>query len=105
MADRIALHNYLVSLCSNVYFQAPENTLINYPAILYSRKPAEKKNADNKVYSVADVYQITVISKSPEDPIIQSLIQRSDVRYVNSFTKNNLYQDIFTIKVRSNVVT
>ena len=52
MSSRTDLQKKLEEILGsrNVYFQPPTNTMIQYPAIVYSLKRKESKFADNAKY-------------------------------------------------------
>ena len=81
-----------------VYFQPPENLKIQgYPAIIYSTDDIYKKSANNKPYLKYRQYQVTVISKNPDDNILEKISDLPLCDYSRHFAQNNLYHDIFNI--------
>ena len=74
MTDRrLSLHDLLLSYADNVYFQAPENIKMKYPAILYRPDEEVRKHANNGAYGLVDGWEITIIDKDPDSPIRQAL--------------------------------
>ena len=63
MATRLDLHNKLKELLGlpNVYYQSPENTKMEYPAIRYSLSKISSRYADNINYSNLTRYEIIMI--------------------------------------------
>ena len=50
MGERVDLQRLLETICDNVYYQAPGNMNVNYPAIIYTRRNINIKHAGNKGY-------------------------------------------------------
>ena len=99
MASRIELHTTLKELLGNdnVYYQPPENELMKYPAIRYSKKKIESKFANNAAYSFNDCYELIVIDYKPDNPVIKKLLNLAFSSYDRSYTANNLHHDVLTI--------
>lgn len=100
MADRrIELHNLLKEMLGSdyVYYQAPESTKMSYPAIKYSKTSIRKTNANNRAYSMRDCYQLIVISKLPDDPVIKKLLELPYCSYDRQYVADNLNHDTLTI--------
>lgn len=96
---RIQLHNKLVELLgsNNVYFDPPETIKMKYPCIVYDRSDDQSIFADDKRYNLKIRYQITVISKNPDIPILNDLFDMMYCYYDRHFTSNNLHHDVFNI--------
>ena len=94
------LHNLLVSLLgnSNVYYQPPSDTKMNYPAIRYRRIDIFSDKADNKTYLLRNKYEITVISKTPDHPVIEKILQLAGSDYVRPYTSDGLNHDVITLQ-------
>ena len=60
MGERVDLQRLLETICDNVYYQAPGNISINYPAIIYTRRNINIKHASNKGYVLNKSYTLTV---------------------------------------------
>lgn len=56
---------------SNVYFQPPDNLSKNYPAIEYELAPPSTQRADNKNYIEYQAYNVELITKDPDMPLIK----------------------------------
>lgn len=99
MADRIELQALLEELLEskNVYYQAPESGKMNYPAIKYSKQTIRKTSANNSAYSMKDCYQLMVISKLPDHPVIKKLLALPYCSYDRYYVADNLNHDILTI--------
>ena len=58
MGQRLDLHQILLAMTSNVYFQPPTNVRLQYPCIVYHRDFADTKFADDEPYNHTKRYQI-----------------------------------------------
>lgn len=99
MADRIDLQKLLEELLGseNVYYLPPENTKMKYPAIKYSKKDITSKYANNAKYSMMDCYELIVISKLPDNPVIKKLLKLPYCSYDRYYIADNLNHDVLTI--------
>jgi hypothetical protein len=98
-ASRLALQATLEEILGsqNVYFQPPTNVQIQYPCIVYKRDNADTGFAGNRPYRYEQRYQLTYISRDPDEltPLkIAALPQCVNVRY---YTVKNLNHDVFTL--------
>ena len=99
MADRLELHSVLQELLgsSNVYYQPPESIKMQYDAIRYSKKTIDSKYANDRKYSMIDCYEIIVISRLPDNPVIKKLLSLPYCRYDRHYIADNLHHDVLTI--------
>lgn len=94
---RSQLSQLLNELCSNVYFQPPNGTLMQYPAIVYKRDFADTKFAGNKPYSFTKRYQVTIIDKNPDSAIPDLVAALPMCVFSRSFSVDNLNHDIYDL--------
>lgn len=99
MADRLELHSVLQELLgsSNVYYQPPESIKMQYDAIRYSKKTIDSKYANDRKYSIIDCYEIIVISRLPDNPVIKKLLSLPYCSYDRHYIADNLHHDVLTI--------
>ena len=99
MADRLELHSVLQELLgsSNVYYQPPESIKMQYDAIRYSKKNIVSKYANDRKYSMMDCYDVTVISRLPDNPVIKKLLSLPYCSYDRHYVADNLHHDVLTI--------
>lgn len=99
MPQRLDLHNILKKLLGtdNVYFQPPPNVVMNYPAIVYRRSDIQSHYADNVPYRHKTRYQVTVISKDPDNEITKKVADLPMCSYDRFFTADNLNHDIYNL--------
>ena len=97
---RRELHQILVDILgsSNVYFQPPESVKLNYPCIVYSRDNIRITYADNRNYREKTRYQITYISKDPDDTAVtRKLREMKYCTFNRHYPADNLYHDVYLI--------
>ena len=99
MADRLELHSVLQELLgsSNVYYQPPESIKMQYDAIRYSKKTIDSKYANDRKYSMIDCYELIVISRLPDNPVIKKLLSLPYCSYDRHYVADNLHHDVLTI--------
>ena|SRR5690242_10214205 len=97
MAPRLELHAILGALCPNVYFQPPSDVQMAYPAIVYERDRADTKFADDRPYTVTPKYNVTLISRDPDDGIFAALAALPMCAHERYFAAYNLNHDVFNI--------
>lgn len=81
----------------NVYYQPPENLKMGYPAIRYSLSDIESLKADDTLYVGFRGYDVVVIDKNPENPVIEKLLALPNSSYDRHYVNDNLYHDIIKI--------
>lgn len=99
MADRLDLQGLLEEFLEsrNVYYQPPESIKMQYPAIRYSKKSIQSVYANNSKYLMRDCYELIVISRSPDHPVIKKLLALPYCSYDRPYVADNLYHDVLTI--------
>ena len=99
MADRVELQSLLEELLGskNVYYRAPEGIKMSYPAIKYSKSTIRKDYANDRAYSMRDCYQLIVIAKLPDHPVIKKLLELPYCSYDRYYVADNLNHDVLTI--------
>ena len=99
MASRLELQSKLEELNGNknVYFQPPESIKMKYRAIRYSLKTIKSTLANNKKYSNRKCYEIIVIGQTPNDEIVDRLLELTYCSYDRQYKADNLYHDVLTL--------
>lgn len=99
MGSRLDLQNKLEELLNseNVYYQPPENFKMSYPAIRYSKDDIDMKYADNNNYKNLTKYNIIVIDKLPDNPVIQKILKLPMCSYDRWYSSDNLNHDSMTL--------
>lgn len=105
MASRLSLQSELQALIGvrtdgkqNVYFQPPESVKLNYPCIVYKKRPASILRADNKPYKYMQGYDVTTITFDPDSDLSKRVICYFEhCRPDRNFVNDNLYHDALVL--------
>lgn len=99
MGERVELHSLLQELLGSeyVYYQAPESIKMSYPAIKYSKSAIRSTYANNAKYGMRDCYQLIVIDRLPDNPVIKELLMLPYCSYDRHYVADNLNHDVLTI--------
>lgn len=99
MGNRMKLQELFRSIIGSreVYYQAPENTKMQYPAIVYHRKDMHVNHADNRLYSCTTVYEVVLITENPDSEIIQRIAELPYCSYDRHYVVDNLNHEVFTL--------
>lgn len=99
MANRLDLHTKLIELLGskNVYYRPPQNKAMEYPAILYKKTKLDMRHADDIAYSSMNCYEITVISTSPDHPVINELLKLPYCSWDRWYAADDLNHDVLTL--------
>lgn len=99
MASRLKLQEKLEELLGskNVYYQPPASVAMSYPAICYSKIKPDIKRANDKIYLKINCYEIIVISKRPDEPVIGEIENLQNCRWDRHYTADNLNHDVLTL--------
>lgn len=81
----------------HVYYQPPETIKIEYDAIIYSLKDIDGIYADNQLYQMSKVYKLVFISPSPDNDVVDRLMEELNASFVQRYTQNGLYHDVLEI--------
>lgn len=99
MGTRLELQSILEDLLGsrNVYYQPPESVKMRYPAMVYSRPNIGSRFANDAVYSHLIRYEIIVIDRKPDHPVIMELLKLRYCSHDRQYIADNLYHDVFTL--------
>lgn len=81
----------------HVYFQPPENIQMQYPAIVYERYSIENKHGDNKVFEQGTKYQVVIISKDPDEILVEKVSMIPTAKHVRHYVSDKLNHDVFYV--------
>jgi len=81
----------------HVYYQPPENLKMEYPAIRYSKSNIEDIYASNIKYISHNVYDLVVIDKKPDNPVIKKLLELPYSEFDRHYMADGLNHDIIRI--------
>ena len=96
---RLTLQTKLEDLLGSkhVYYQPPENLKMEYPAIRYSKSDEEDIYANNIKYISMSVYDLVVIDKKPDNPVIKKLLELPYSEFDKHYVADGLNHDIIRI--------
>ena len=100
MMTRIEMQELLEDIIgnSNVYFQAPPNVGMKYPAILYSFENFDRRDADNKPYILSGRWQITHMYKSIKNDLKEKFIfEIPNCSFDRRIVADGIYNDYYII--------
>ena len=99
MDRRLELQQLLEDILgsSNVYFQPPNNIRMTYPCIVYALSSDRRLHADNHIYHRRKRYDVTVISRDPDDPLPDTVSNIQYSSFDRRFISDGLTHDTFTI--------
>ena len=99
MGSRIDLQKLLENILGSdhVYYDPPETVKIKYPAIIYSKNGVQSKRADDSRYQTLTRYDLIVIDRRPDNPVIENLLDLSYCSYDRHYVSDNLHHDSLTI--------
>lgn len=83
----------------NVYFQPPESMKLKYPCIVYSISSGDTIYASNLPYKFSICYQITFMSRDPDDETKDKIAMLPMCRYDRAFKSEDMNHDIFKIYI------
>ena len=97
--DRLQLQTNLEELLGsrNVYYQPPENVKMNYPAIVYSKSNLKTTFANGNLYSKKTLYEIVVIDRRPDNPVIEKIMSLPYCKYGRHYITEGLYHDVLNL--------
>ena len=99
MANRLDLQSKFEELLgsTNVYYDPPSNIQMKYDAIRYSKRRPDVKLANDKKYKTMNSYEVIVISRKPDHPVIEQLTELPYCSYDRHYVADNLHHDVLTI--------
>ena len=99
MSRRSELQSLLEELLGekHVYYQPPESKKLDYPAIVYSKSRIDKRPANDSAYNLDTRYELIVMDKRPDNPVIEKLLALSYCSYDRNYESDNLNHDVLTI--------
>lgn len=96
---REGLHAELVRILGsrNVYYQPPSNISLKYPCIVYSRDGVDIKHADDGSYIRKNRYQLMHISKTPDSPVVDRLLDLPHASFSSYYIVDGLHHDVVSV--------
>lgn len=97
MVRRLKLHEELLKLTTNVYFQPPSTFEMDYPCIRYTLSKDDVKHANNKKYMNTDCYQLTIIDEDPDSELPDKLKDFPLCQFDRFYPANDLNHWVFNL--------
>ena len=106
MDRRLALHRQLTDIFTeatglsakgHVFFQPTSDTTLSYPCILYKLRDIDKRNANNRFYTINHSYELTVIDRDPLSPLREAIVRLPMCSLNRIYEADNLHHYVFTI--------
>lgn len=97
MGSRLELHDVLLAVTPNVYFQPPASVQLAFPCIVYSRRAGKPRYANDSLYAYKKSYSLTVIDKNPDSDIPDKILKMPLCSFDRHFTKDNLNHDTYNL--------
>lgn len=99
MGKRLELHAILCKTLgsNNVYFQPPETIKMSYPCVVYTLSSIRGDYADNILYKFMKRYDVTFISRDPDNDYLDRMALLPYVSFDRRFASDGLYHDNFTM--------
>lgn len=98
MVSRLDLHNELLLLCPNVYFQPPASITMKYPCIVYNMYNKMRLYGSNAIHVTKQEYRVTVIDKNPDSDIANQVEKNLQYCGIDQyFTVDNLNHTVLSL--------
>ena len=99
MGSRIDLQTLLETLLGseNVYYDPPTSLAMKYPAIRYSKSDIDTVYANNSTYKSTKRYEIIVIDKKADNPVIEKLLNLPYCSFDRHYKSDNLNHDVLIL--------
>lgn len=96
---RVELHHILTDALgsSQVYYQPPETVKLKYPCIIYFLSGERDWHANNFPYHRLRSYDMTYITKDPDDPMVDVLNDLKYCSFGRSYVSDNLHHFTYSI--------
>lgn len=82
---------------SNVYYKTPMSLAMRYPAIKYKKSRFDVKHASDIKYASMTCYELIVIAKQVDHPVIEKLMELPYCSYDRQYVADNLNHDVLTL--------
>lgn len=95
--SRLDLHDLLLEITDNVYFQPPNNLHMSFPCIVYNLDGGFTERGDNRLYRYTKRYQVTVIDRNPDSELPDRVIELPMCEFNRFFARDNLNHTVFNL--------
>lgn len=92
MASRKELHYRFEEILGskNVYFNPPQNKMLEYPCILYNLDDKQTVKADNINYLLQNFYNVTLIHPDPVNKIQDTIMELPYCTFISFYSADDL---------------
>lgn len=98
MTSRLKLHDLLLSIVGpNVYYQIPSTFVMQYPCVKYSIDKIENSHADDAVYRQDNRYSLIVMSRIPDDSIVDKISKLPKCSFDRHYVQDNIHHTTFNL--------
>lgn len=97
MENRSKLSEAFHKIVDHVYFQPPEDTAMEYPAIKYNLANIKVKKANNSPYITRPGYSVTLIDWNPDSPLVAQILAIPYCSFDRHYVAGGLNHWTFTI--------
>lgn len=103
-SSRLKLQKTLENIMGKdkVYYCPPSTLKMTYPCIVYSKANIDATTANDTMYVLHDRYNVTLISRTPDDPRIRQLLSLQGASYSNGYISDGLCHDVVSIRTINN---
>lgn len=81
----------------SIYFQPTENVQMQYPCIVYGRDNAYRAAADNRGYINKQRYEVKLIARDPDNPILDEILTWPLTSYSRKYDADGLNHDVIVV--------
>lgn len=81
----------------NVYFQPPNNVIMQYDAIRYSLSSMDSKYANDKRYKKMNCYELIVIARRSDPEVVDKILELPYASLGRPYISENLYHYPITL--------
>ena len=86
-------------------YSEPPSSGIEYPCVVFHRATISTRNANNNIYKLNDAYDVTHISRSPDDENVHRILVGDAehpqpfrmIRHIRHYTSDGLHHDQFKL--------
>lgn len=99
MDRRLELHELLKEIIQSdqVYFQPPPTIQMTYPSIVYKKDDEKIESADNRPYTRAVRWLVTVIDRDPDSEIPKKISELPLCVFNRFYTSDNLNHNVYKL--------
>ncbi len=98
MANRLELHDKLLAICPNVYFQPPSDITMKYPCIVYNMTNRMRLYGSDVIHYSKQEYRIMVIDRNPDSDIANQVEEKLQYCGIDQYyTVDNLNHTVLSL--------